>query len=110
MPEVPAFRIRQPPRSHLPVTPGALQPKPGSAYVVKLNPSGSTLLYASYLGGSGNSNTTNGQGLDAAGNLYIAGYTFATDFLTTSGAFQTPQCRSRGQRIRDEARPRWKAD
>ncbi len=73
----------------LPVTPGALQSKPGSAYVVKLNPSGSTLLYASYLGGSGGSNKTSAQGLDAAGNLFIAGYTFATDFLTTSGAFQT---------------------
>jgi uncharacterized protein (TIGR03437 family) len=58
-----------------------------SAFLALVNPSGSSLLYSTYFGGS---DTTGGQGLalDAGGKVYLTGSTLATDFPTTSGAFQ----------------------
>lgn len=75
-----------------PVTPSAfLNTKPGSiesAFVAKLNPSGSGLVYATYLGGSGNDVAT-GIRVDAEGNAYVLGQAGSADFPVTSGAFQT---------------------
>jgi hypothetical protein len=63
------------------------------AFVAKLNPDGTRLLYSSYLGGSrsGSSPRTGwDQGtaiaVDAAGVAYVAGYTQSLDFPTTPGA------------------------
>ena len=78
--------------SDLPVTPGALQPTlkgKQSAFVLKLNSTGSRVLFATYLGGSGNSNQPTSQTVDANGNLYVAGYTNSPDFPVSPGAFQT---------------------
>jgi hypothetical protein len=64
----------------------------GSAFVTKLNAAGDGLVYSTYLGGSGSpSGGDEGTGiaLDSAGNAYITGYTFSSDFPTTPGAFQT---------------------
>src|SRR5262249_1971858 len=65
------------------------------AFVVKLNPDGTRLVYSSYLGGdhSGDSPRTGyeqgtGIALDASGNAYVAGYTQSFDFPTTPGAVQ----------------------
>ena len=65
------------------------------AFVAKLNPDGTRLVYSSYLGGSraGSSPSTGEDegsaiALDAAGNAYVAGYTQSYDFPTTPGAFQ----------------------
>ena len=55
---------------------------PGDAFVVKLNPTGSSpLIYSTYLGGSG---VDSGQAIaaDAAGNAYVTGNTSSTDFPT----------------------------
>ena len=57
------------------------------AFVAKLGPDGS-LIYATYIGGSGNDRAT-GVALDAAGNAYITGFTNSTDFPTVGGAFQS---------------------
>jgi hypothetical protein len=54
----------------------------------KLNPSGSSLLYSTYLGGSTNS-YSEGLAVDSAGNAYVGGYTYDLDFPVTKGAFQT---------------------
>jgi uncharacterized repeat protein (TIGR01451 family) len=56
------------------------------AFLTKINPSGSALLYSTYLGGSG---TDRGSGIaiDGNGNAYISGFTSASDFPTES-AFQ----------------------
>jgi hypothetical protein len=56
------------------------------AYLLKVNASGSALLYGTMLGGGG---TDRGSGVvvDGAGNAYIAGYTASADFPTSS-AFQ----------------------
>jgi hypothetical protein len=70
------------------------------AFVSKLNPSGTALVYSTYLGGSINSGTgkpsntldrARGIAVDASGNAYITGETFSIDFPTTPGAFDTTQ-------------------
>ena len=88
-----------------PVTPGAVQTTIGSslasnAYVAKLNPTGTALAYATFLGGSGQGQFNIGpavfQGdvatalaVDSAGNAYVTGYAHSPDFPVTAGAFQT---------------------
>jgi acetyltransferase-like isoleucine patch superfamily enzyme len=74
-----------------PTTPGALQTAFGGGYdafVAKLNAAGTSESYSTYLGGSAND-----IGLviavDSSGKAYVTGYTQATDFPTTAGAFQT---------------------
>jgi hypothetical protein len=53
----------------------------GDAFVTKLNPTGSALVYSTYLGGSG-SECGNGIAVDSAGNAYVTGSTTSTDFPT----------------------------
>src|SRR6266852_1202094 len=57
------------------------------AFVAKLNPAGNGLVYVTYLGGTGTSQG-NGIAVDAAGNADLMGSTTASDFPTTTGAFQ----------------------
>jgi hypothetical protein len=54
--------------------------------LTKINPAGSSLLYSTYLGGSG-TDRGSGVAIDANGNAYVAGYTGSADF-PTDGAFQ----------------------
>ncbi len=54
------------------------------AYVARLNPTGSALLYATFLGGT-NSEGADDVALNAAGNVYVSGHTISTDFPTTAG-------------------------
>jgi hypothetical protein len=75
-----------------PTTPGAFQPvpfRPGSidAFVTKLDPTGSTLLYSTYLGGSDH-DSGDAIAVDRDGNAFVAGSTRSIDFPTTAGAFQ----------------------
>ncbi|HXN23339.1 MAG TPA: SBBP repeat-containing protein [Candidatus Dormibacteraeota bacterium] len=53
------------------------------AFVAALDPTGATLLYSTYLGGTG---TDFGQGIavDSAGNAYVTGYTNSTNFPTSN--------------------------
>ena len=54
------------------------------AFVAKLNPSASgtsSLIYSSYLGGSG-FDTSSGIAVDSRGNAYVTGLTYSTDFPT----------------------------
>jgi hypothetical protein len=63
--------------------------QPGfDAFVTKLNPAGTALVYSTYLGGDG-SDTGLGIAVDAAGSAYVTGQTNSTNFPTTMGAFQT---------------------
>ncbi|MDI6784885.1 MAG: SBBP repeat-containing protein [bacterium] len=57
-------------------------------FVSKLNPSGTGLLYSTYLGGSGR-DFGRGIAVDAAGNAYITGDTYSSNFPTIAGAFDT---------------------
>jgi hypothetical protein len=71
--------------SDFPTTPGALQQPGGGFFVAKLNPSGSGLLYSARVGATGQSLR---MALDSAGMVYLTGWTTASDFPTTPGAFQ----------------------
>lgn len=65
-------------------TAGPLQLAHSGSYdvvVVKLNPDGNTILYSTYLGGSGN-DVGIGIALDTLGNIYVAGNTNSADFPT----------------------------
>ncbi|MGI6482768.1 MAG: SBBP repeat-containing protein [Methanobacterium sp.] len=57
-------------------------------FVSKLNPTGTGLVYSTYLGGT-NSDYGYGVAVDGDGNAYITGETYSTDFPTTLGAYQT---------------------
>lgn len=57
---------------------------PSDAFVLKLSPTG-TLLYSTYLGGSGN-DSGSGIALDSAGNVTVTGETFGTQTVTIVSA------------------------
>jgi hypothetical protein len=62
---------------------------PGNCFFTKLDPTGSTLLYSTYLGGSGNDACT-AIALDSNGNAYLTGTATSTVFPVTPGmAIQT---------------------
>lgn len=85
------------PSSDFPVTPGAMQNTrlgDTDAFVTKLNASGSSLVYSTYLGGSGSDYAAD-IAVDAAGYAYVVGSTtpppngVGVPFPTTPGAYQT---------------------
>ncbi len=57
------------------------------AFVTKLNPAGTEILYSTYLGGNAH-DLGSALALDAAGNLVVAGDAASNDFPTTAGAFK----------------------
>jgi hypothetical protein len=77
--------------SNFPVTPGAFDPIYGGgpwddAFVAKLNPAGSALTYATYLGGS-DSEIGWGITVDGGGSVYLTGITSSPGFPNTPNAF-----------------------
>ena len=80
--------------STFPTTVGAFQTSFGGggadAFVTKLNPTATALVYSTFLGGSGHDGAF-GQAIavDSSGNAYVTGSTQSANFPTTTGAFQT---------------------
>jgi hypothetical protein len=73
-----------------PITAGVAQGTPGGGgdvFVAKLNPSGGSLIYSTYLGGI-NRDIDGGIAVDASGSAYVTGYTNSLDFPVTGGAAQ----------------------
>ena len=60
----------------------------GDAFVFELDPTGSTLLYSSYLGGDA-PDGGNAIAVDGVGSVYVAGFTQSTNFPVSAGALQT---------------------
>ena len=58
------------------------------AFVTKLNPAGSALVYSTFLGGV-NSESGNGIAVDTSGSAHVTGSTGSDNFPTTAGAFDT---------------------
>lgn len=82
-----------------PTTPDSVQPayggaicngNGGSAFISKLNAQGTQLVYSTYVGGTGSGEEANAIAIDGSGDAYIAGDTYARDFPTTPGAFESP--------------------
>ena len=68
--------------TNFPVTAGAYQsvaPTGENAFVCKVNPSGTALVYSTYLGGSGTDFALH-IAVDGQGNAYVTGDTQSTDF------------------------------
>ncbi|MBF0316602.1 MAG: SBBP repeat-containing protein [Nitrospirae bacterium] len=57
------------------------------AFVAKLSSDGTSLMYSTYFGGSGN-DEANAIAVDSGGNAYITGYTYSTD-LPVNNAYQS---------------------
>ncbi|HEX5733937.1 MAG TPA: carboxypeptidase regulatory-like domain-containing protein [Blastocatellia bacterium] len=84
-----------------PTTPGALKRTFGGgdtfplydAFVTKINPSGSGVVYSTYLGGGG-SDVAYAIKVDSSGNAYVSGSTTSTNFPVSAGAYQSV-CRGR---------------
>lgn len=89
-----------------PTTPGILQPKiagpatqgPRSTdgFLSKLNPTGTALLFSTYLGGSVEDRVNDLQ-MDAQGNIWVTGATASTDFPGNPASFKdhsSPECRA----------------
>lgn len=77
--------------SNFPIIAGAFQSTLhglDDAFVSKLNPTGSALVYSTYLGGN-SYDQGNGIAVDASGNAYVTGYSYSSFFPTTHGALQT---------------------
>jgi len=75
-----------------PTTAGAFQTSGGStsAYVLKLNATGSAADYSTFLSG-GNTDFGESIAVDSSGNAYVTGHAESTSFPTTAGGFQTVQ-------------------
>jgi uncharacterized protein (TIGR03437 family) len=61
----------------------ALQTTPGMAFLTKLSPDGSSLLFSTYFGGA--YSTISALAVDTAGNVYLGGTTSSFDFTATAG-------------------------
>ncbi len=85
---------------HFPVTSGAYQtvwvghggPTPpyltfGDGFLAMVNPTGTSLVYSTFIGGSRDDELF-GVALDGAGNAYVVGNTYSTNWKVTGNAFQ----------------------
>ena len=82
--------------SDFPTTAGALKPQLTQsangqlwydAFVTKIDPTGTSLIFSTYYGGSNGNETGTGVALDAQGNILISGTTMSND-LPVVNAFQ----------------------
>jgi hypothetical protein len=69
--------------------------------VAKLNPTGTALIFSTYLGGSAEDRVNDVQ-MDAQGNIWVSGATASTDFpgiRLCSQDHSSPKCRPMGPRL-----------
>jgi hypothetical protein len=80
--------------ANFPTTPGAFLTKPATGYVAELNPSGSSIIFGTYLGGTSGMpgltcpDSPKSLAVNSSG-IYVVGVTMSRHFPVTSGAFQT---------------------
>ena len=63
----------------------ALQTVPGHGFIMKLSNDGTTILYSTYFGGAKGPSSITALATDAKGNLYLTGFSYASDFPQSSG-------------------------
>ena len=86
-----AFVVGTTSASDFPTTAGALKTSldgTRDGFVLKLDPTGASLAYSTYLGGS-NADNAVGVAIDATGNAYITGHTASGNFPLSANAFDT---------------------
>jgi len=66
---------------------GGVIPRPGDAFVTKLTPDASAIVYSTFVGGTG-SELARGIAIGLDGTAFVAGETHSYDFPVTSGALQ----------------------
>ncbi len=71
--------------SYLPTYPSGAT---SDVFVTKMNPTGTALVYSTFLGGS-LSGSGHGIAVDSSGNVFVDGYTTSSDFPVTSGAYES---------------------
>lgn len=72
-----------------PVTPGAMQSRPASLFIAKLNPTGTALIYSTYLEGG-----PIRIAVDQQGSVHVLGHTDSSDFPSVNPLFPQPTARS----------------
>jgi hypothetical protein len=76
--------------SDFPTTPGAYDTSFNFGYdcfILKLNHNGTKLVFSTFIGGSTGCESGKGISIDSNGNIYVTGWTWSSDFPTTSDAF-----------------------
>ncbi len=80
--------------SDFPITSGAAQPVKGiggdlneDGFVLKLNATGSAIVYSTFLGGNDDESPTD-IAVNSAGEAFVTGLTFSTNFPTTPGTLK----------------------
>jgi hypothetical protein len=73
--------------TNFPTTPGAFKTTStnGGAFVTKLDQTGSSLVYSTYLNGNNGSSTGFGIAVDSSGNAYVTGQASGNNFPTVNG-------------------------
>lgn len=61
----------------------------GDVFITKLNADGSSLIYSTFLGSSGDDDIPVAFNVNSSGEVYITGTTTSSSFPTTSGAYDT---------------------
>jgi uncharacterized protein (TIGR03437 family) len=64
--------------------PNSFSAPPSDAFVAKLNPTGSAMVWATFLGGT-NTDMANTVATDSAGNVWVSGTTSSADFPASDG-------------------------
>lgn len=96
---------------NFPTTAGAFQPTGNldvDTFVSKVNPGGNgsaDLVYSTYVGGNGMTDTGEGIVVDAWGRAYVVGYADDTTYPTTAGAYQTAYNGTANNAILSELNP-----
>ncbi len=84
------FPLQNPTQAILGITAGSLcgSTTCPDAFISEVNPSGTGLIYSSFLGGSG-ADFGQAIALDSSGNIYLAGSTSSNNFPAIAGAYQS---------------------
>ncbi len=91
-----AYVVGQASGANLPTTPGSVKPTNPiggvanpDGFLLKINPSGSALVYGTYLGGSG-TDVANAVQIDSQGEAIVVGQTASTDFVGMTASLSGP--------------------
>ena len=91
-----AFVVGQVTGPNLPTTPGSIKPTSPvgvftdqDGFLLKINPSGSALLFGTYLGGTG-TDVANAVRIDAQGEAIVVGQTTSSDFTGMTASISGP--------------------